>query len=148
MESCSRKKDENWSWLWGRIWSDFFLTFFVDSQKQVAIRMCGFNGVHRGNYFRGEMIKTELQVRVRKINNGKYDVKEKILKVEGDMVVDWIRRMCNIPFGSGVVLKEEIYCDYSTVNVKERRLNVGIIKLLASKLWWGKIGRHSSKQIL
>ena len=40
----------------------------IDNQEQVAIHMYGFDGVQRGNYFRGERIRrTEVQVRVGKL---------------------------------------------------------------------------------
>ena len=28
----------------------------VDTQEQVAVQLCGFDGLQRGNYFRGETI--------------------------------------------------------------------------------------------
>ena len=43
-----------------------------------------------GNYFGGEPIKgTEVVVRVEKLKKGKGG---------GDMVVDWIRKLCNMAF--------------------------------------------------
>ena len=62
VESCSRIKDGN-----GRsapeeeevqrIWKDYF-------EDYIIYNMCGFDGVHRGNNFGGELIKrTEVKVR-------------------------------------------------------------------------------------
>ena len=52
--------------------------------------MCGFDGVRRGNYFGGEPIRrTEVEVRVGKLKNGKALGKE-MVKGGGHMVVDWI----------------------------------------------------------
>ena len=46
--------------------------------------MCGFDGIQRDNYLRGEPIKrTEVEVRVGKPQQGKANG-------GGDMVVDWI----------------------------------------------------------
>ena len=41
--------------------------------------MCGFDCVQRGNYFRGEPIKTEVEVRVRKLKNGKATGKDEVM---------------------------------------------------------------------
>ena len=46
--------------------------------------MCGFDGVQRGNYFRGEPIwRTEVQLRARKLKNGKAAIKDKVI---GEMI--------------------------------------------------------------
>ena len=63
--------------------------------------MWGFDGVHRGNYFGGELIKTtEVEVRVGMLQNrkalGKDEVTGDMVKGGGDMVVEWIWRLCNI----------------------------------------------------
>ena len=57
--------------------------------------MCGFNGIWRGNYFRGEAIgRTEDEVRVGKFKNGKATSKDEItgemIKGGCDRVVDQI----------------------------------------------------------
>ena len=57
--------------------------------------MCGFDGILRGNYFGGEPIgRAEVEVRVRKLKNGKVagkdEVTEEIIKGGGDKLVDWI----------------------------------------------------------
>ena len=58
--------------------------------------------------FEGEPIGiAEVQVRVCKLKNGKGAGKDEItgemLKGRGDRVVDWIWRLCNMAFESGVV---------------------------------------------
>ena len=70
--------------------------------------MCGFDGVRRNNYFRGEPIRrTEAEVRVGKLKNrkaaGKDEVTGEMIKGEGNRVVDWIWRLCNMAFESGGV---------------------------------------------
>ena len=57
----------------------------VDTQEQVAVNMCGFDGVRRGIYFRGEPIRRmEVEVKAGKLKNGKIvgkdDVMEKMIK--------------------------------------------------------------------
>ena len=72
--------------------------------------MCGFNGIWRGNYFRGKPIESA-EVKMKKLKNGKTAGKDEItgeiIKGGGDGVVDWIWRLCNMAF--------EISCDCSTV---------------------------------
>ena len=42
--------------------------------------MCGFDGIRRGNYFKGEPIgRVEVEVRVGKLKNGKATGKYKII---------------------------------------------------------------------
>ena len=52
-------------------------------------------------------MRTEVQLRVGKLKNGravsKDEVTGEMIKGEGDRVVDWIWRMCNLTFESGVV---------------------------------------------
>ena len=44
----------------------------TDTQKQVAVHICGFDEIQRGNYYRGEPIgRAEVEVRVGKFKNGK-----------------------------------------------------------------------------
>ena len=51
VEDCSRIKDVNRSWHWGeievrRIWKEYFEDLLnTDTQEQVAVYMCGFDGV-------------------------------------------------------------------------------------------------------
>ena len=36
-----------------RIWEDYFEDLYnIDTQEQVLVHMCGFDGAQRGNYFR------------------------------------------------------------------------------------------------
>ena len=40
-----------------RIWKEYFDDLYnIDTQKQVAVHMCGFDGARRGKYFGGESI--------------------------------------------------------------------------------------------
>ena len=62
----------------------------------------------RGNYFGEEPIRrAKVEVRVRKLKNGKSagkdDITKEMIKGGGDRVVDWIWRLCNMAFESGVV---------------------------------------------
>ena len=70
--------------------------------------MCGFGGVQRTNYFGGDPVKkTEVEMRVGKLKNGKAAGKDEIIgeriKCGDDRMVDWIWRLCNMVFESGVV---------------------------------------------
>ena len=68
----------------------------LDIQEQVASN-CVSNGVRRGNYFGGQLIKrTEVEVRVRKFKNGKAAGKN---EVTGEM----IKVGSNMAFESSVV---------------------------------------------
>ena len=96
-----------------RIWNGFYENLYnIDTQEQVAVNMCGFDGVPRGNYFRGEPIRrTEVEVRVGKLKNGKAagkdDVTGEMIKGGGNRVVDWIQRLCNMAFQSGFVPEDQ-----------------------------------------
>ena len=62
VESCSRVKDGNGKLAQGedevrRIWKKYFENLYnIDAQEQVAVNMCGFDGIQRGNYLGGEPI--------------------------------------------------------------------------------------------
>ena len=89
--------------------------------------MCGFDGIQRDNYFRGEPIgRAEVEVRMGKPKNGKAVGKDEItgemVKGRVDRVMDWIWRLCNIAFESRVVL---FHC------LRERGLNCRGISLLS-----------------
>ena len=44
---------------------NFEYLYNIDTPEQVAIHMCGFDGIRRGNYFRGEPFeRVEVEVRV------------------------------------------------------------------------------------
>ena len=80
----------------------------IDAHEQVAVHMCSFDGVQRGNYFREEPIRRmEVEVRVGRLKNGKVEGKNEvtgeIIKGGSNKVVDWIWRLCNMAFESGVV---------------------------------------------
>ena len=48
----------------------------IDIQEEVAVRMCGFDGIQRGNYFGEELIgRAEVEVRVDNFKNGKTAVR-------------------------------------------------------------------------
>ena len=74
--------------------------YIIDTQQQVAVHMCAFDGVQRGNYCRGEL---------RKVKNGKAASKDEIteerIKGRGEMVVDWNWSLCNKAFESGIMLE-------------------------------------------
>ena len=61
-ESCSRMEDGNGRLAEeenevGRNWKEYFEDLYnIDTQEQVAVHMCIFDGIQRGNYFRGEPI--------------------------------------------------------------------------------------------
>ena len=74
-------------------------------QEQAAVHMCGFDGVQRGNYFRGEPTgRAEVEVGVGKLKNrkaaGGNEITGEMIKGGGDRVVDWIWRLCNMAFES------------------------------------------------
>ena len=81
----------------------------IDTQEQDAVHICDSDGVRKGNYFGGEPIRrTEVEVRgVGTLRNGKAAGKDEVIgemiKGGGNRMVDWIRRLCNMAFESGVV---------------------------------------------
>ena len=84
-ESCSRIKDGKGRIKPGadevqRIWKDYFEDLHnIDIQEQVAVHMCGFHHIQRVNYFRREPIRrTEVEVRVGKLKNGKAISKDEV----------------------------------------------------------------------
>ena len=80
--------------------------------------MCGFNGVRRSSYFRGETIwRADFEVSVGKLKNGITADRDEGM---GDMINDgggrvlcWILRLCNMTFERGVVSEDRI----SAVNI-------------------------------
>ena len=77
----------------------------------MAVHMCGFDGIQRGNYLEERSVGgAEVEVRVGKLKNGKSagrdEITGEIIKGGGDSVVDWIWRLCNIAFESGVVSED------------------------------------------
>ena len=87
----------------------FFIDLYnVDTKEEVVVHMCGCDGARRGNYFGGEPIrKIKVEERVKKLKNGKDagkdEVTEEMVKGGGDVVVDWIWKLCNMAFESDVV---------------------------------------------
>ena len=70
--------------------------------------MASEGGGFEENYFEGEPIRrTEVEVRVGKLRNGKVVGKDGVtgekITVRSYRVVDWICSMCNMAFESGVV---------------------------------------------
>ena len=70
--------------------------------------MCGYDGDRRGNCFGGEPIKKiEVEERVKKLKNGKAagkdEVTKEMVKGGGDVVVDWIWKLCNMVFENDAV---------------------------------------------
>ena len=48
----------------------------MDTHEHVTVHMCGFDGIRRGNYFRGRLVRrTGVEVRVRKLRNRKDAIK-------------------------------------------------------------------------
>ena len=89
-----------------RVWKDYF--YYIETQEQVAVHMCNFDGVQRSKYFGGNSIrKTEVEVRVEIFKNrkvvGKDAVSREMIKNGGNMVVEWIWSLCNMVVESGVV---------------------------------------------
>ena len=80
--------------------------------------MCGFDGIQRDSYFGGETVG-RVEVEVGKLRNGKAAGRDEItgemVKGGGDRVVDWIWRLCNMAFESGIVPGVWRSADCSTV---------------------------------
>ena len=52
----------------------------IDTQEKIAVHMCGFDGIRRGNYFGGEPIgRAEVEMREGKLKNGKTAGKDEII---------------------------------------------------------------------
>ena len=95
VESCSRVKDENGSLALcevevRRIWKNYFKDFYnEDTQEEVGVHMCGYDGVQRGNCFGGEPFrKIEIEDRIKQLRYGKAagkdEVTEEMVKGGGD----------------------------------------------------------------
>ena len=63
-----------------KIWKEYFENLYnIDTQEKIAVHMCSFDGILKGNYFRGRQIRrTEIEVRVRKLKNEKETDKDEI----------------------------------------------------------------------
>ena len=92
-----------------RIWKEYYEDLYnIDPRKQVAVHICGFDGVRRSNCFGGEPIRRmEAEVRVGKLKKrkvtGNNEVTGERIKCGGDKVLDWIWRLFNVVFENGVV---------------------------------------------
>ena len=71
-----------------------------NTSEQVAINMCDFDSVQKGNYFGREPIRrTEAEVRV-----GTERLYVRIESLGGiDMVLHWVWRLSNMTFENGIV---------------------------------------------
>ena len=104
-----------------RIWKEYSEELYnIDTQEQVTFHICRYDGIQRGNYFGEEPIRRAVvEVRVGKLKNGKAAVGDEstgeMIKGGGDRVLDWIWRLCNMAFESGVVPGLKVCCDCSTV---------------------------------
>ena len=62
VESCSRIKEGNRRLAQGedevrRIWKEYFEDLYnIDTTEQMTVHVYGFDGIQRGNYFRGKPI--------------------------------------------------------------------------------------------
>ena len=58
---------QNKGWKWKEYFEDLYN---IDIKEYVAVYMCGFDGIRRGKYFRGESIgRVEVKVRMGKLKN-------------------------------------------------------------------------------
>ena len=138
MESYNRIKDGNGRLAQGKdevrkIWKEYLEDLYnINTQEQVAVHMCGFDGSRRGYYCGGEPIRrAEIEVRVGKLKIGKDVITEEMIKGESDSVVDWIWRLCNMAFESGVVAEiVDLLQLFHCTRVKERGLNAKTIEVL------------------
>ena len=108
VESCNKIKNGNGRMKCEKSGKEYFEDLYnKDTQEQVAVQMCGYDGIWRGNYFKGEPIgRAEVEVRVNKLKKRKGRFKNEItgeMIKGGDRVMDWIWRLCNMAFESGVV---------------------------------------------
>ena len=74
MESCNRIKDGNRRLEQGEdkvknIWNEYLEDLYnIDTQEKVAVHICGFDEIRKGNYFGGEPIgRAEIEVRLGKL---------------------------------------------------------------------------------
>ena len=88
-----------------RICKEYFEDLYnIDTQEHVALYVCGLDGGLKRQLLRR---RTELEVRVVKIKNGKAASKDEVtgemINGRGDRLVDSIWRVCKVAFESGVV---------------------------------------------
>ena len=73
--------------------------------------VCGFDGARRNRYFGDEVIsKEEVMGIVRKLKNGKSagidEITGQMIKNGGEMVIDWIGKLCKNAFMEGIVSRD------------------------------------------
>ena len=71
-----------------RIWKEYLEDLYnIDTQEQVKVLICGFDGIRKGNYFGGEPIgRAEVEMRVGKLKNGKSAGKD---ESTGERIKKW-----------------------------------------------------------
>ena len=86
VESCGRRKNRNEGLSVGegvvrRTWSEYFEDLCnMDTEEQVMVHMCGFGGGRRGSFLGGDAVgRAEMEVRVKKLKNGKEAVRIRLL---------------------------------------------------------------------
>ena len=64
------------------VWKEYFEDLYnIDALEEVAVHMCGFDRIRRGNCFGGEPIgSTEVEVKGGKLKDGKAAVKDEITR--------------------------------------------------------------------
>ena len=101
VESCNIMKDGNGSLAKGeddvrRIWKKYFEDLNnIDTQEQVAVHMCDFDGIRKDNYFGGEPIgRDEVEVRVGKLKNGKAEENGREWRLPGRLYAEDLVLCC------------------------------------------------------
>src|SRR5678815_4221110 len=95
-----------------RVWWEHFESLhYIGSNEEVIVNVCGFDGARRNRYFGDEVIsKEEVIGRVRKLKNGKSagidEITGEMIKKGGEMVIDWILKLCNKAFMEGIVPRD------------------------------------------
>ena len=78
------------------VWKEHFENLHnINSNDEVLVNVCGFDGTRRNRYFGDEVIsKEEVMGRVRKLKNGKSagidEITGEMIKNGGEMAIDWI----------------------------------------------------------
>jgi hypothetical protein len=83
----------------------------VGSSDEVIVNVSGFGSIRRNRYFGDELIsREEVVARVRKLKNGKSagidGITGEMIKNGGEIVIDWIWKLCNKAFVEGIVPKD------------------------------------------
>ena len=103
VENCSKIKDENGVLALEevevqRIWKEYFEDLFIiNTYEQVALHICGLDGIRRSTYFVGELIRGKgIEVRVGKLKNrkaaGKGEVTGDVRRRVGMPKIEYSRR--------------------------------------------------------